>query len=178
MSDSGTYGISTDSGRLAFVVSSGGAFIQWIGKERRLVVLVGSQRIIVPGTELAVMAGTDGRALLYVREGVVRLLDAGDLPVAAGEMYELSNGAAPRQLDAGSGQLAQLAAADIGEHQSVFDDAARESAVRSRGIWHTPWPYVAVVLAGSATYCGAVSDTRCGTRKKRRTAVVVVHVPL
>jgi hypothetical protein len=179
-SKTGVYDLSREpGGLLQFRVTSGGAFIQWNTANPKLMVIAGGNPVLIKGTQLAVLSDSMGGALLYVREGVVTLVDAGDLAVNAGEIYELRPTLPPRKLGDNTSRLARLASNEVQFHQQVFAGVVRPNSMVRHSIWRTPWPYIAAAgVAGGATYCGALSDTRCGTRKKNHTATILVHVPL
>ena len=81
-------------GRLVFRIDSGAAYIQWNNTPlRRLFVVAGARTLEVDGTSLGVQVHPNGRSVVFVREGTVRI---GTTVLQTSGVYDLVPGQAPQ----------------------------------------------------------------------------------
>jgi len=109
-------------GRLVFRIDSGAAYIQWNNTPlRRLFVVAGAQTLQVDGTSLGVQVHPNGRAVVFVREGTVRI---GTTVLQSTGVYDLVPGQTPRLRPLTPRQTADLAR-DVEYHSDQVYDVNR-----------------------------------------------------
>lgn len=86
---------------LYLIVARGAAFVQWdrAPGQPPLVIHAGGKNLLVPGTEVAIVANPSGTAaLIYVRSGAVAIVGPPDVRIEAGQLYEVSADRTPERL--------------------------------------------------------------------------------
>jgi hypothetical protein len=181
--DSGSYRVTTTAdGVLRFSIRSGGALIKWnSGKKKRLQVVAAGHVAYVPGTELLVWADSTGRrAVIYVREGLVRLEGEG-VDVGRGKMFELVERQRPREVVTMRNEIVRMTELRIAEHKDLFSDLPDEPPPRSYGRFY--WRHPLTVFTAGMVTAGVIgcsrSDTRCGLRRRKSHATTIaLSIPL